>query len=278
LPFASNGVVQLYYEDHGSGAPIIFVHEFAGDVRSWAPQIHGLSRRFRCIAFNARGYPPSSVPEMESDYGYEKAVDDVRIVMDTCKLDSAHIVGLSMGGYAAMSFAITHPARTRSAVIAAAGSGSDPEGRPAYLEESAQLADRLEQLGMVEGIAKYAHSPSREPLKEKDPLGFAEFLRNFSEHSAKGSARTLRGFQIGRPTIYSWDSELKRMQVPALIIVGDRDAACVRPSFFLRNRLPNSRLAVMPNTGHCANLEEPAIFNHFVEELVSGEERRRGAK
>ncbi len=278
MPFASNGVVQLYYEDHGSGAPIVFVHEFAGDVRSWSPQVRGLSRRFRCIAFNARGYPPSSVPDPVSDYGYEKAVDDVRAVMDACKLESAHIVGLSMGGYAAMSFAITRPARARSAVIAAAGSGSDPEGRPGFLEESSQLADRLEQLGMVEAIAKYAHSASREPLKEKDPLGFAEFLRNFSGHSAKGSARTLRGFQIARPTIYSWDAELKSVQVPVLIMVGDRDAGCVRPSFFLRNRMPNSRLAVLPNTGHCANLEEPALFNHFVEEFVSNAERRRGGK
>jgi pimeloyl-ACP methyl ester carboxylesterase len=274
VPYAKNDNVSLYYEDHGAGAPIVFVHEFAGDYRAWNPQVHGLSRRFRCITYNARGYPPSSVPEKESDYGYEQAVDDVCAVMDACGIEKAHVVGLSMGGYAATCFAMLHPERARSVVISAAGSGSDPQSRDAFMQDTARFAKRLDEVGMDNGIDQYANGPSRKPLLEKDPLGFAEFFRNFGEHSATGSARTLRGFQMGRPPIYAFAEALHHVNVPALVIVGDRDEACLKPSYFLHATIPGARLCVLPNSGHCVNLEEPDLYNHFVESFVSEIERR----
>jgi len=276
MPFASNGAVQLFYEQHGSGTPVVFVHEFSGDARSWALQINQMARRHRCVAFNARGYPPSSVPEADTDYGHQHAVADIATVLDAAKIESAHLVGLSMGAYSTMCFALRHPERARSVVLAGIGTGSDPDARAAFLEDSARTAERLEQLGMSEGIARFSSNLGRLPLKEKDPLGFAVFMQQFSEHSARGSARTLRGYQCTRPPLYAWEAELKQMQVPALVMVGDRDAPCLRPSFFLRNRLPNVRLAVLPNSGHGLNLEEPVLFNHLVGEFIADIERARG--
>src|SRR3954462_6534695 len=96
--------VKLYYEETGSGAPIVFVHEFGGNYRSWEPQLRHFARRHRCVTFAARGYPPSDVPENVEAYSQARAVADIVAVMDHLKIDRAHIIGLSMGGFATLHF------------------------------------------------------------------------------------------------------------------------------------------------------------------------------
>ncbi|HUN45026.1 MAG TPA: alpha/beta fold hydrolase, partial [Stellaceae bacterium] len=103
--------VRLYYEEVGSGTPIVFVHEFAGDHRSWEPQLRFFSRRYRCVAYNARGYPPSDVPADAQRYSQDRARDDIRSVLDALKLEKAHVVGLSMGGFATLHFGMHYPDR-----------------------------------------------------------------------------------------------------------------------------------------------------------------------
>src|SRR5919205_518342 len=119
--------VRLYVEEAGDGFPVLFVHEFAGDHRSWEPQVRALSRRYRCIAYNARGYPPSEVPEDPERYSQARARDDIRAVLDALGIDKAHIVGLSMGGFATLHFGLTYPERARSLVIAGCGYGASPD-------------------------------------------------------------------------------------------------------------------------------------------------------
>src|ERR1700752_585756 len=128
--------IKLYYEEVGSGIPIVFVHEFAGDARSYEMQMRYCGQRYRCIAFNARGYPPSDVPESGGAYSQERARDDIRAVLDALKIDKAHIVGLSMGGFAALHFGFTYPDRARSLVIAGCGYGAAPGERQKLPEET----------------------------------------------------------------------------------------------------------------------------------------------
>ena len=103
--------VKIYYEDTGTGFPIVFVHEFAGDFRSYEAQVRYFARRYRCIAYNARGYPPSDVPDDEQAYSQDRARDDVRAVLDGLRIDQAHIVGISMGGFATLHFGMAYPSR-----------------------------------------------------------------------------------------------------------------------------------------------------------------------
>src|SRR3981189_3736618 len=100
--------VQLYYEETGSGPPVLFVHEFAGDHRSWEPQVRHFSRRYHCIAYNSRGYPPSDVPADVDRYSQVRARDDIRSVMDAIGIERAHVVGNSMGGFAVLHFGIAY--------------------------------------------------------------------------------------------------------------------------------------------------------------------------
>ena len=94
--------IRLYYEEAGNGPVIVFVHEFAGDARSWEPQIRFFSGKYRCVTFNPRGYAPSDAPNHVACYSQERARDDIRSVMDALHIDKAHLVGLSMGGFAAL--------------------------------------------------------------------------------------------------------------------------------------------------------------------------------
>src|SRR6266404_5815338 len=116
--------VRLYYEETGTGTPIVFVHEFADDYRGYEPQIRYFARRYRTIAFNARGYPPSEVPEDPARYSQAQAAEDIKAVLDHLRLPRAHVVGMSMGGYATLHFGLDHADRALSLVVAGAGYGS----------------------------------------------------------------------------------------------------------------------------------------------------------
>src|ERR671923_2889743 len=140
--------VKLYYEESGSGVPVVFVHEFAGDYRAWEPQVRWFSRRYRCITYNARGYPPSDVPSDGERYSQDRARDDIRAVLDALKIDQAHIVGLSMGGFAALHFGFTYPARARSLVVGGCGYGASPDKRAQFAEEAEAAARKFEEATM----------------------------------------------------------------------------------------------------------------------------------
>ena len=127
MPKALINGVNLYYEETGTGTPVVFVHEFAGDYRSWGPQVRYFSRRYRCITYNARGFPPSDVPESHTDYSQEHAVGDLLGLLDHLGLDQAHIVGFSMGGFCSLIFGLKHPQRALSRVVGGCGYGSDPD-------------------------------------------------------------------------------------------------------------------------------------------------------
>ena len=263
--FATDDGVRLYYEDTGAGAPIVFVHEFAGDHRSWEPQVRHFSRRYRCIAYGARGYPPSEVPGEVERYSQARARDDVRCVLDALELPRAHVVGLSMGSFATLHFGMTYPERALSLTVAGCGYGAHPAQHAKFQDDSRTLARRIVEEGMPQVAATYGHGPARVQFEAKDPRGFAEFERMLAEHSPLGSANTMLGYQARRPSLYGLVEELKRLRVPTLIVAGDEDDATLEPGLFLKRAIQTAGLVVLPKTGHVINLEEPALFNQLLE-------------
>lgn len=261
--------IQLYYEEAGEGEPIIFVHEFGGDMRSWEPQMRYFSRRHRCIAFNARGYPPSDVPENLEQYSQRRAALDIVDVLDALQIPKAHVVGLSMGGFATVHLGLIAPERALSLVVAGAGYGAEKEHEEYFRNVSLEVAAQFEKQGSKEFAKTYAMAASRIAYLLKDPRGWAEFAEQLSQHSATGSAMTMRGVQARRPSLYDLEDELKAMPVPTLIVVGDEDDHCLQPGIFLKKTIPASGLAVLPKAGHTLNIEEPALFNQLVAEFLA---------
>lgn len=267
--------IELHAEDTGSGDPIVFVHEFAGDHRSWEPQVRHFSRRYRCITYAARGYLPSDVPEDVAKYSQSRVADDIRDVMDGFGVETAHIVGLSMGGFATLHFGLAYPERARSLVAAGAGAGSDPDYHALFKREAVQVAEVIEAKGMAAFAQIYGEAATRQTLRDKDPRGFDEFVRHLAEHSAEGSANTMRGYQATRPSLYDFSAAFAAMTVPTLLVIGDEDDHCLTPGLFLKKTIPACGLAVLPKTGHAVNLEQPALFNQLVAEFLAQVEHVR---
>lgn len=265
MPYAQNNGVNLYYEETGTGTPIVFLHEFAADARSWEAQVRWFSRYYRCIAMTARGYPPSDVPKDPRAYDYGLFVDDIGAVLDHLKLERAYVVGLSMGAYAALHFGLRHPQRALGLVLASGGSGAPREEQAAFREQAEALAERLMKEGMASVAPMLSLSPTRIQLQNKDPRGWAEFDGQLAEHSAEGSALTARNYQGGRPSLYDFEAEFAKMAVPVLLAVGDEDDPCLEVNLFLKRAIPTAGLWVVPRTGHDINLEEPAAFNEALQ-------------
>jgi pimeloyl-ACP methyl ester carboxylesterase len=261
--------VRLYVEEVGDGPPVLFVHEFAGDHRSWEPQVRALSRRYRCIAYNARGYPPSDVPDDAAAYSQARAVGDAIAVLDALAVDRAHVVGLSMGGFATLHLGLRHPDRARSLVVAACGYGAQPERQAAFRQESEAVADAFARDGAAAVAERYAVGPARVQFQNKDPRGWAEFAAQLAEHSSQGSALTMRGVQAARPSLYDLTDELHDLMVPTLVVSGDEDEGCLEPSLMLKRTIPTAGLALLPKTGHTCNLEEPDLFNRLLERFFA---------
>jgi pimeloyl-ACP methyl ester carboxylesterase len=269
MPTARVNGISLFYEETGQGLPLVFVHEFAGEWRSWHPQIRFFSRRYRTIAYNARGYPPSDVPDDVKAYSQDQATDDIRGLLDALKIDRAHICGLSMGGYATLHFGLRYPQRALSLVVAGAGYGSVAGDREKFRQDAELTAQRFEQDGMEKAAEVYAKGPTRVQFMDKDPFGWREFYDQLKRGSARGHALTLRGVQMTRPSVFDLGAPMEAMTVPTLIVTGDEDDPCLEPGLFMKRKIPTSGLVVIPKAGHTVNLEEPDAFNRAVHDFLT---------
>jgi len=261
--------VTLHAEETGAGEPLVFIHEFAGDHRSWEPQVRHFSAGYRCVTYAARGYPPSDVPTALEAYSQARAVTDAIAVLDGLGIDRAHLVGLSMGGFTALHLVLGHPDRVSSAVVAGAGYGAQPERADAFRAESMITAAAFAAEGAAKVAERYAVGPARVQFQNKNPRGWAEFAAALAGHSSLGSALTMRGVQAARPSLYALTDELAKVRTPVLVVTGDEDEGCLEPALMLKRTIPTAGLAVLPRTGHTANLEEPDVFNQAVDKFLT---------
>lgn len=275
MPYATcDDGVRLYFETEGTGTPILFVHEFGGSYWSWEPQVHAFSRRHRCITFAARGYPPSDIPESVDAYSQERAARDIFAVMDACECDSAHLVGLSMGGFAVLHAAMLRPERVRSLVAAGTGYGAEKAHENYFRGISSEVADGFES-DAADFAATYAEGASRVQFQSKDPAGWRLFAERLARHSERGAANTMRGVQAQRPSLFDLEEDLSRISAPTLIVSGDEDDHCLQPGIFLKRTIRTSGLAVLPKSGHTINLEEPELFNRLLADFLATAEAGR---
>lgn len=269
MPYATtDDGVKLYYEETGSGTPIIFVHEFAADHRSWEPQMRHFGQRYRAITYGARGYPPSDVPEDSAMYSQNRATDDIAAVLDALKIDKAHVVGLSMGGFATLHFGFRHPQRALSLVVAGCGYGAEKGQEEKFRGEVETVVATIRGEGAAKFAEKYAYGPTRVQFENKDPRGFMQFKQELAEHSTIGTANTQEGVQGRRPSLYDLVDQMKAMTTPVLVLTGDEDWPCLQPALLMKQNIPTAALSVMPNCGHTINIEDPDQFNRLVSEFI----------
>lgn len=269
MPSTSINGFDLYYETAGSGPALVFIHELAGDYRSWEPQMRAFARSHLCVTYSARGYLPSSVPADDAAYSQKQAAADAIGLLDHLGIERAHFVGLSMGGFATVQIGLDYPERVLSLTIASCGSGSE---RHVYHEKQAafhRMAQEIRQQGVKVFVDACATDTTRNSFMRKDPRGWAEFCGHLSDHSPEGMAKTLQQVQGGRPSLWDLSESLSDITAPALILCGDLDEPVLQPSLFLSRTLRNADLAIVPGSGHVLNLEEPDTFNQLLRNFLA---------
>ncbi|MDA0655003.1 MAG: alpha/beta hydrolase [Proteobacteria bacterium] len=273
MPTVAVNGVDLYYEEVGAGAPILFLHEFAGDYRSWEPQMRAFGRRYRAITTSYRGYPGSSVPDKPEDYSHDILIADIRALLDALGIEKAHLCGCSVGANASIAFSVTYPERCLSVTAVGVGHGSVKGAeREEFLNAFESRAQAILAGGMEAVVEKQSNGVSRLPMKLKDPRCHAEYWQRFLEHAPVGSAYTALGVPPKRPNFYDIEDELKRVEVPVLIMLGDQDAHCIEGSWFLKKTMPRAGILTFPMGGHVLNLEDPDLFNRAFSEFLSAVE------
>ena len=211
----------LFYDEAGSGDAVLFIHEFAGNHRTWSAQMAALGTSHRCVAYAARGYPPSDVPESDAAYGQDISVADAIAVLDALNIERAHIVGHSMGAYTALHVGLRHPERCLSVAALGCGWGSHPDERETARGLCEDIAAMFREKPIAESAAAYARFP----------------MRN------------------------TFEANLKKFAPPLLVLVGDEDHPCLDGSLFLKRTVPTAALQIVPRAGHTITMEEPAIVN-----------------
>ena len=275
MPHLPANGVQLYYESTGDGFPLVFCHEFADDYRGWDPQVGFFARLYRCITYNHRGYPPSSVPAAPEAYSQEILIEDLHSLLSHLGIIRTHLIGFSLGANVVLNFALRYPELCESIVVTACGAGSTD--RSSFEQRMAETVELLSTKGMRALAERYAENPTRVQLKRKDPAGWARFRERLAEHSALGSSLMIQGVMLRRPIIFSLEEELTRLRVPTLLIVGDEDENCIDTSIFMKRKIPCADLLIIPGSGHTVNLEEPILFNQMASSFLHNVERKTSA-
>jgi pimeloyl-ACP methyl ester carboxylesterase len=266
MPLVELEDIRLYFENHGRGPALVLAHGFACGVRSWDPQLRGLTDRYRVIVYDARGHGLSEAPREASAYSQQHMVDDLCGLMNHLGLDTAAVGGLSMGGNVALNFAFAHPERVSALIVADTGAGSDDTAR--MVARSLQGADVLES----DGIEAYVDWAMSHPAFARFVSRGAEeerFMRScLMTNRAHGIALSTRGVQAKRPSIYALEPQLRRLEMPALLIVGEHDEACLPVHAFMARTIANASHHVLAGAGHLTNLEAPEGFNRLVAEFL----------
>ena len=210
------------------------------------------SRYYNCITYSARGYPPSQVPESIEKYSQERAWRDILDVIDKLNIEKAHIIGLSMGGFATLHFGINCPNRALSLTIAGCGYGAKADIKnknEGFAEESEKNAKDILDNGIEKFGNDYGLGSSRVQFQNKHYNSWKIFNERLINHQSSWLCKHLLGVQSKRPNLYELQEKIKEIKVPALIINGDEDDMCLEVGIYLKRNISSSGLVVVPKLG-----------------------------
>lgn len=267
--FQTSDGVSIYFEETGAGTPIVFVHEFGGDYRSWHLQVRELRHSFRCITFSARGFRPSSVPENRGEYGQLQSTSDLRALLDHLELDDANIVGTSMGSFTSIDFALQNPDRITSLTLVGNSSGPrNEQERNRYRQDWVCQEARLrEERGGEGAVAVLEEDPAYQSFQKNDPKNWARYAMNLQSQSAEGAVHVLLTVHWNRRSLFEDRARLQAFNKPVLLVTGDEDYYLVGDTnAFLKDTLPNAVWHKFPATGHLVNIERATEFNRLLAE------------
>ncbi len=251
MPKAFLNGINLYYEEHGQGFPILLLHGFAGTTASWAPQVAALSRKYRFIVYDMRGHGQTDSPGELSDYSMDTLLEDQYQLLRHLGVKQAVVGGLSLGGSVAMRFYIKHSGMVRALVLADTAPGfRNPQGKSLqeWNESWLSYAELIEKQGMAAYLkseqAKSDYYTKPDVMLKLNPVGLANIIK---------------GVMVNQMI-----APLENIKVPALLISGDEDTLYLKAAEYMSQHIPVTQNVVIQKAGHGANVDQPEVFNRVI--------------
>ena len=255
---------RLYYEMSGSGDAVVFVHGNLGDRRHWDLQFQAFAKRFKAVRYDARGFGKSSLPGEAEAYSH---YEDLEVLLRDLGIESAHLVGWSMGSGIVVDFAIAFPERTRS--LTTVGPWAFGYSSPAAQEVFSgmrQVQAALTTGGRTSAVEAWMSSPFFDKTIVDSAAGkrFRDIADDYTFwHLTHHDPQTTLEPKAA--------SRVANIRAPTLIVAGERDlAACLELADIFAKSVPGSRKVIIAGAGHMAQMEKPDEFNEIVAAFVGG--------
>ncbi len=240
--------IELNYEIHGQGYPVVFLHGFAGTVNMWHPQVPVLSRDYQFITYDARGHGQSESPPSADQYSADIVIEDLFQLLGALGIEKAVVGGLSMGGYESLRFYLRHPEAVTALILMDTGPGyRNPVRREEWNLKQEEQAKILETRGIEAYITNAPSYTPRELMLKQNPIGLAHMDRKVvAQHD---------------PLVIESLGEIK---VPTLVLVGEKDTPFLQASEYMAKVISGAQRVVIPGAGHAANQDNVEAFNNAV--------------
>jgi pimeloyl-ACP methyl ester carboxylesterase len=241
MPKINRDGVDIYYEIHGSGAPLLLTHGYSSTSEMWHGQIEALSKRHKLVLWDMRGHGRSDYPDDPLAYSEALTVADMAALLDQVGAKNAIVGGLSLGGYMSLAFYRAHPDRVRALLIIDTGPGfKKDDAREAWNKRAHESGDRFDREGL--SVLKSA-SGERSAVSHRD---------------ASGLARAARGMLTQRDARVI--ESLPDIKVPSLVVVGADDTPFLAASDYMAAKIPGAAKVVIAAAGHAVNIDQPQAF------------------
>jgi pimeloyl-ACP methyl ester carboxylesterase len=251
MPKIDRDGVNIYYEVHGDGPPLILTHGYSSTSAMWKGQVEALSRNHKLVLWDMRGHGQSDYPDDPAAYSEALTVGDIAALLDVAGARRAVVGGLSLGGYMSLAFYRTHPERASALLIIDTGPGfKKDEARQAWNARAHETAERFEREGLA--VLKSA-SAERSTVTHRDARGLALAARGML------TQRDARVIEM-----------LGTIKVPSLVVVGADDTPFLAASDYMAAKIPGARKVVIPRAGHAVNIDQPQAFIDAVLPFLDG--------
>ena len=249
MPKLNRNGVELYYEVHGEGTPVLLTHGYSSSSHMWEGQVGPFSKKYKLITWDMRGHGHTDYPADQKAYSEAETVADMAAILDAVGAKTAVIGGLSLGGYMSLAFHLAHPERTQALLIIDTGPGyKKDEAREGWNATSIKRAEKLEAEGLPKG-------------------GGAE-TRTAPHRSADGLAKAARGMLAQRDARVI--ESLPNIKVPSVVVVGADDTPFLAASDYMAAKIPGAQKVVIPEAGHASNIDQPQAFNKAILSFLEG--------
>jgi len=267
MPVARLNGIQVNYEVHGEGPPLVLAHGYTASLEMWREQVPALAAKHRLIIYDTRGHGRTTAPPDESAYGLAREyVADQLALMDHLGVETAHVGGLSMGGMIAQEFALQHPERLRSLLLLDTGPGmSAMAADPAARERFEQVRQTLRTLARTQGMSAVIDMMRQSPMWS-GRAATASVPDAVRRHVERMREMSVDGYLGGASAMQTWGGTLSRLHTiaaPTLVLVGEQDHL-LPASRAIADRIPNRRFVLLRDCGHGSNLWRPDAFTQAV--------------